>query len=314
MWYGKSMSRQRKKKATLKDERFVVLDFETTGLEPLMGDEICEYALVEIVAGETRRRFSELVNPGRSIPPEAIAVHGITNEMTSGKRSFDEALADLLAFIDDATLVMHNAGFDMGFLQVRLAVLGKPPLRNLTVDTLELSRRVRSNPASGHRLVDIVRDYGIEESRFHRALGDAEMTARVFLKLAEELETTEGEVTLERLGARPCLGVPATPETLAIAGELRRAIAENRRVEIVYDSRGSGRTRRQVDPETLAAFHMVGYCHLREARLQFRLDRIREIRMLPVASGSHANVKLDSNHKKDPPGDRRLQGTEPPAC
>ncbi len=273
-----------KKKCAYRDERFVVLDFETTGLRPLLGDEICEYALVEIVAGEAGRHVAELVKPSKSMPEVAAAVHGITDEMLADCRPFDEALPEFLAFVDDATLVMHNAGFDMGFLQARLAALELPPLRNLTVDTLELSRRHRADSTTGHRLIDVVRAFGITEAESHRALGDAEMTARVFLRFAEELGKDGAEVTLERLGARrhPPSVSPAVLRD--IAEELRRAIDEKKMVEIVYASRAGGERRRRLEPEVLAAFHVEGYCHLKKTRLRFRLDRIRSIETLDEVS------------------------------
>jgi DNA polymerase III epsilon subunit family exonuclease len=318
-----------RKRKSFEEARFVVLDFETTGLQPLLGDEVCEYAVAEIIGGAISRRRDELIDPRRSIPPEATAIHGIDDAMVRGRRGFESLFPELLEFIGDATLVVHNVEFDMGFLQARLLARGEPQLDNLAIDTLELSRSLRSTSEERHRLIDIAQRLGIEPTNLHRAAGDAEMTARIFLRLAEEVSRRIGAATLGDLGARRFRYSPRTSvgEMRAIASALAAAIDAGRSVEIVYDSRGPDGGPRRVDPQSLQAFHVAAYCHGRGTVLRFRIDRIRQVEILKDAAlpqerrpaarlgpdGERTEPDVRAEGKEKPPGNRGLQGTEPPA-
>jgi DNA polymerase III subunit epsilon len=165
--------------------REIVLDTETTGLSATGGDRLVEIGCVELVNRfPTGRVFHVYVNPQRDVPREAFAVHGLSTEFLSDKPLFAAVADDFLAFIDGAHLVIHNAEFDMGFLNMELARLKRPPIGNeRVINTLILARR--KHPGVSNRLDDLCARYGIDNSHRtkHGALLDAELLADVYVEL-----------------------------------------------------------------------------------------------------------------------------------
>ncbi len=165
--------------------REIVLDTETTGLDPLRGDRLVEIGCVEIFNRmPTGQTFHRYFNPQRDMPAEAFAVHGLSTEFLSSKPLFEEEVEDFLAFIGDAPLVIHNASFDISFINAELDRLKRVPiLRDRLVDTLLLARR--KHPGVSNRLDDLCSRYSIDNSRRtkHGALLDAELLAEVYVDL-----------------------------------------------------------------------------------------------------------------------------------
>ena len=165
--------------------REIVLDTETTGLDPLRGDRLVEIGCVEILNRmPTGQTFHRYFNPQRDMPAEAFAVHGLSTEFLSSKPLFEEEVDDFLAFIGDAPLVIHNASFDISFINAELDRLKRVPiLRDRLVDTLLLARR--KHPGVSNRLDDLCSRYSIDNSRRtkHGALLDAELLAEVYVDL-----------------------------------------------------------------------------------------------------------------------------------
>lgn len=167
----------------LTDLSFTVFDTETTGLAPSHGDEIIQVGATRIVAGKLRREesFEQLVDPRRSIPAAGITIHGITPDMIVGQPTIDAVLPAFHAFAQDTILVAHNAAFDMRFLQLKEEATGivfdQPVL-----DTLLLSAVVHPNQES-HRLEELAERFDVTVLGRHTALGDAMVTAEVFLKM-----------------------------------------------------------------------------------------------------------------------------------
>ena len=167
----------------LADLAYTVFDTETTGLAPSAGDAIIQIGATRIVAGKLRREdcFEQLVNPRRDIPAAGIAIHGIRPEMVADAPSIDTVLSAFHAFAAESVLVAHNAAFDMRFLQLQEAntgvVFDQPVL-----DTLLLSAVVHPQQAS-HGLEAIAERLGVTILGRHTALGDAMVTAEIFLKL-----------------------------------------------------------------------------------------------------------------------------------
>ncbi len=175
--------------------RQIVLDTETTGLEPSQGHRIIEIGCVELINRRpTDNHFHFYLQPDREIDEGAIAVHGITNEFLRDKPRFKDIAEQFLEFVRGAELVIHNAAFDIGFLNHELALLeaGYPRLEEIcsVMDTLLLARRL--HPGQRNSLDALCRSYGIDNSQreLHGALLDARILADVYLAM------TGGQVTL----------------------------------------------------------------------------------------------------------------------
>ena len=165
--------------------REIVLDTETTGLDPLRGDRLVEIGCVEIFNRmPTGQTFHRHLNPQRDMSAEAFAVHGLSTEFLADKPFFAEVVDDFLEFIGDAPLVIHNASFDISFINAELDRIKRPPIaRERLVDTLLLARR--KHPGVSNRLDDLCSRYAIDNSRRtkHGALLDAELLAEVYIDL-----------------------------------------------------------------------------------------------------------------------------------
>jgi DNA polymerase-3 subunit epsilon len=165
--------------------REIVLDTETTGLDPAQGHRLVELGCIELLNRiPTGATFHKYLNPERDMPAEAFAIHGLSGEFLKDKPRFAEVVDEFLVFIGDDPLVIHNAGFDHGFLCAELKRVERVLIaRGRLVDTLLLARR--KHPAGPNRLDDLCARYGIDSSRRtkHGALLDAEILAEVYLEL-----------------------------------------------------------------------------------------------------------------------------------
>ena len=176
--------------------REVVLDTETTGLSPVTGDRIVEIGGVELLNHiPTGRHFHIYLNPERDMPEDAFRVHGLSSEFLADKPKFAEKAQEFLDFIEDATLVIHNAPFDMGFLNHELERAGFPSLRNEVIDTVMVARN--RHPGARVSLDALCKHYGIDNSRrtLHGALLDSEILAEVYLDLVGGRQTGLALVT-----------------------------------------------------------------------------------------------------------------------
>jgi len=169
-----------------KMERLIVLDTETTGIEPSEGHRIIEVGAVEILNREiSRTEFHKYVQPNRKVG-DSVNIHGITDKFLINKPQFNQISDDLISFIEGATLVIHNAPFDLGFLNNELKLIGiKQTIENICpiIDTLELSKQQR--PGTMHNLDALCRRFGIDTSARtrHGALLDAQILAQVYLAM-----------------------------------------------------------------------------------------------------------------------------------
>ncbi len=165
--------------------REIVFDTETTGLDPKTGDRMVEIGCIELVNRvATGRVFHAYFNPQRDMPAQAEAVHGLSATFLSDKPLFADKCAELLEFIAGDPLVAHNAGFDFGFFDAELAIVGLEPLcRTRMIDTVALAR-VR-HPGAKLSLDALCSRYGIDRSHrtLHGALLDAELLAQVYVEL-----------------------------------------------------------------------------------------------------------------------------------
>jgi len=179
--------------------RLQTLDTETTGMSPAYGHALVEVGRVAVVDGTLADTWSSLVRPGRPIPPDASAVHGITDAMVADAPPPGEVGRALREACGDATLVLHNATFDLPFLNSMLRGAGLPPLWNPVIDTLGLARGLLGTGSNS--LGSLAVRFELPRETAHRALGDALTTARLFLKLAERWEKEKRITSLAELAA-----------------------------------------------------------------------------------------------------------------
>jgi DNA polymerase-3 subunit epsilon len=207
--------------------REIILDTETTGLDPAAGHRIVEVACLELVNHlPSGRQLQRYLNPDRDMPEEAFAIHGLSAAFLADKPRFSEIVDELVGFIGEAPLVIHNAEFDIRFLNAELGRLGRPPLDTAqAVDTLQLARR--KFPGSPASLDALCRRFNIDNSarNLHGALLDAELLAEVYLELIGgrqagfdliQAEVRAAAAIAAAQGpARPARAHAASPEELA---------------------------------------------------------------------------------------------------
>ena len=204
--------------------RRIVLDTETTGLEPSEGHRVIEIACVELFDRRpTGRNFHRYLNPDREIDIGAIQVHGLTTDFLADKPHFPDIAEEFVEFVEGAELLIHNAPFDVGFLNAEFALIGRPGLETVcaVTDTLAMAREI--HPGKRNSLDALCERYQIDNSRrsLHGALLDAQLLADVWLAM------TRGQDTLDiSLVSGPATdaegGVSARPAQLAVV----RASAE----------------------------------------------------------------------------------------
>lgn len=215
--------------------REIVLDTETTGLNPDAGDRIVEIGGVELFNHvATGRNFHVYVNPQRDMPQEAFAVHGLSTAFLSDKPVFKAVAEDFLAFVGDAKLVIHNASFDMRFLNAELGWAGLRTLpRTQAIDTLDIAKR--RFPGANNTLDALCRRFGVDNSgrEKHGALLDSELLAEVYLELMGGRQpdlTLAVAVRGETRGSAEWM-VPPRPRPLAPRLTEGEALAHARMVE-----------------------------------------------------------------------------------
>ncbi|HYF56731.1 MAG TPA: DNA polymerase III subunit epsilon [Salinarimonas sp.] len=201
--------------------REIVLDTETTGTDAAAGDRVIEIGCVELVNHiPTGRSFHVYINPQRPVSEGAFRVHGLSDAFLADKPVFAAVAAEYCAFVEGARLVIHNAAFDVGFLNAELARVGRPPIDpNLVVDTLIMARR--KHPGAPNNLDALCNRYGIDNARRtkHGALLDAEILAEVYIELLGGRQTDLGLT----VAAAPSAG-PIAAGSLGRVGQPRRAV------------------------------------------------------------------------------------------
>ncbi len=191
--------------------REIVLDTETTGFDPAQGDRIVEIGAIELDNHiPTGRSYHQYLNPERPMPAEAFAVHGLGDDFLRDKPLFAAVAAEFLGFIGDARLVIHNASFDMKFLNAELHRVGLPRLADArAIDTVLIARQ--KFPGSPASLDALCRRFGVDNSgrEKHGALLDSELLAEVYLEL---VGGRQPGLTLTAVSSRPASGAMAAEE------------------------------------------------------------------------------------------------------
>jgi DNA polymerase-3 subunit epsilon len=210
--------------------RKIVVDTETTGLDPRQGHRIIELAAIELDGRKVSlRRFHRYLNPEREIEAGAVAIHGLTYERLQNEAKFADIAPSFLEFIADAELIIHNAPFDIGFLNHELELIGMPSLQNAVVDTLKVAREM--HPGKKNSLDALCGRYEIDNAHrsLHGALLDTELLAEVYFAMTRGQESLLGDdapnirkpAVLSSDASRPKLYV-LQPNAEELAGHARQ--------------------------------------------------------------------------------------------
>lgn len=175
-----------KKWADIARREFVVLDLETTGLDKVY-DGIVEIAAIKYIDGVEAEKFTTLVNPGRSIPPGAMAVHKITDDMVKSAPAIKQVMPQLLTFLGDSLLVGHNANFDIGFVEVWARRLGYNPVWNY-VDTISVAKKILPG-LHNYKQGTVLNAIGYTQNQYHRAEDDCRGCAEIMLLAVNSIVT-----------------------------------------------------------------------------------------------------------------------------
>jgi len=270
----------------LYNQTFIAFDTETTGLWAPV-HRLVEIAAVKFSLGkQSIDTFQSLVNPQRSIPEEVIEIHGITDEMVAEAPTVRPTLERFIEFCgDNSILIAHNAPFDISFVSCELDRVGLMFSDNPILDTVDIYRRLYPDLQS-YSLLSLAKQFHIAQTQEHRALEDAQLVYRLFIRAAERFEAIDDidELKSSFTAFTMAEWPSGTRELPAEYGELNRALKQNLRVEITYQSRSEAVHTRIIQPKQVyglgSTFYINAFCERARAERTFRLDRIERFRVL----------------------------------
>lgn len=270
--------------ADWRGKTIVAFDTETTGSWP-GPHRLLEIGAVRFQVGEANRtEYSQLIQPNQPIPLDVIRVHGITDDLVADSPLAEEVLPSFLQFIEGADfLIAHHAPFDLAFMAYELMIAGHPMLPQPVLDSCLLWRRFRPGMAS-YSLESLSQSLDLIEKQDHRALADARLVAALFEAIVELLPAGVGNANRKKLGVVTCSSFMTVnaelPEKYDV---LKAALASSQAVEIEYRST-STTTTRTIIPKNVykqsGNLYMTAHCFLVGAERTFRVDRIRQPRIV----------------------------------
>jgi DNA polymerase III epsilon subunit family exonuclease len=269
----------------LLETNFAYLDIETTGLDPFVGDKMCEIAILKTRGYKVLDRLETLVNPGISIPPKASSINRITDDMVKKSPFFRNIAFKVKNLLQDSIIIAHNARFDLGFLFIEFDNLKLSPPENTVLDTLKIARRYYDFPSNN--LGDIARYIGISTLSEHRAFADVRITKDVFEFFISDLKR-RGVRIKSLKDILKLQGEPLKfdqPSEVVLPQAIEGALRTKGKLQITYLSAYSEvTTTRIIEPIEVnlrkSNTYLLAYCHLRKERCSFRLDRILEVKSI----------------------------------
>ena len=265
-------------KRNIEDFDLVFLDLETTGLDVITGDTICEIGAVKIKKRKVVDSFHSLVNPKRKMPSEAYLVHKISDEELKGAPYFEEVADRLLGFFSDCVICAYNVDFDMGFINYELRGINHSPLELPAIDILGMARKTLKLPK--YNLSALADFFNIEIKRKHRALEDASVASQAFFKLSDILkekgvEKLEDFISLYGMN-NDIFKAQAEPKQLCI----QEAITKGEGLRMRYVSYENNLEEERVKPLNFYQENKYFYLHYENANLnnvRISLDRILRV-------------------------------------
>ena len=221
--------------------RKIVVDTETTGLDPKQGHRIIELAAIELDGRKlSLRRFHRYLNPEREIEAGAVAVHGLTYERLQNEAKFADIAASFMEFIEGAELIIHNAPFDMSFINHELDLIGLPPLQNAVMDTLKIAREM--HPGKKNSLNALCSRYEIDNSHrsLHGALLDTELLAEVYFAMTRGQDSLLGDDRAPQARQPAVLSTDASRPKLRMLEPSAEELAEHAQQLLDIDKASKG--------------------------------------------------------------------------
>jgi len=221
--------------------RKIVVDTETTGLDPKQGHRIIELAAIELDGRKvSTRRFHRYLDPEREIDAGAAAVHGLTYERLQNEAKFADIVSSFLEFIEGAELIIHNAPFDMSFINRELELLELPPLQNAVMDTLKVAREM--HPGKKNSLDALCSRYEIDNAHrtLHGALLDTELLAEVYFAMTRGQESLLGEDAMPKTRQPAVLSTDASRPKLRVLQPSAEELSEHARQMVDIDKASKG--------------------------------------------------------------------------
>jgi DNA polymerase III epsilon subunit family exonuclease len=272
---------------SLGDTPLAFVDVETTGASAEWGDRVIEVGIVRVEQGHIVAELAELVDPQRRIGAGVIALTGITQAMVEGRPTFSDLSAKFFELLNGAVVIGHNVRFDLSFLlrEFRRAQIDLPQRMGTTpvFDTVRIARRRFGRGGNG--LGQLARRLCVDTVTAHRALADAQTTHGVFNRLMEPVGGWSAcicDVMREQGGPMGIL--PANPRQSLLPLELEEALDMKRPVVMEYVDARDLRTERVVEPLQVRRFKgeltLVAWCHLRQSKRTFKLDRIVQLKKM----------------------------------
>ncbi|MBU1727325.1 MAG: WYL domain-containing protein [Candidatus Omnitrophica bacterium] len=263
----------------LDEVEFVIFDTETTGLDSGSGDRIIEIAGVRIVQGRSIAQFESLINPHREVSAGAFSVNNISAQMLSSAPEAEIVIPKFLDFIQDSCLCSYNAGFDLGFLNQELKLLGRSfPEDVIVVDVLKMARKLMPG-LERYPLWFVAQKLDIRTQQAHRAFSDVELTFGVFEKfdaILKEKGISDFKNFSHLFSITPGLLNNLDAQKIA---ELQEAIDLRLKIRMRYFSSATSKvSEREVIPKEIkqerGVSYLVGYCCIKNDERTFRLDGI----------------------------------------
>lgn len=266
----------------LDEIEWVIFDTETTGLDPNAGDRIVEIAAVKLKAGKRLGAFETLVNPRRLISPGAFAVNHITQDMLKNAPLIEKVMPVFLGFIQNSCLCSYNAGFDLGFLNNELGLIGKGALQDvIVVDILKMARRLMPG-LSRYALWYVADSLGMASQQGHRALSDVELTISVFEHLIDVLQE-KGIHNLETLVRLFSINWTLPNDQRIV--QIQQAIDLGGKLRIKYLSNKDAQvSQRDILPKEIRQernkSYLIAHCYLKNEERTFRIDGILHLEII----------------------------------
>ena len=272
------------------DVPLAFLDFETTGLSSPDGDRVIEVAIIRLSSLDDPDpvRFQHLIQPGMTVPKSSIAIHGIRDDMLKDAPSFADILDDITLHLEGALVVAHHAPFDIGFLQTECAIAGRPvPKHGPVLDTLRLARALFGFPSCG--LSSLASRMSVPLTNHHRALADCQATLAVCRKMLTCIDP-ERVLTVDGLNRRIERMTPGGTRRGEMHALFQQAAQDRSDLEIDYtrvQGDGALKTTRRITVQSWRPPNLEAWCHLRNDKRVFRMDRIQKVRIISPPNQSH---------------------------